>query len=157
MFLFAGAETLAIPPAYCNRVSGRRRRRIYLQSTGDSRSVSTTPCRVTPPLGARGPAPVASTIPPLSAWPCHMPVGTRGPKNFLMHPSKVSCAQCPSTKQLFCLCSPQAVLTRVSCTERTYRCDTAHPRMYGWARDVAEDPRRIAQQTAVELLRLCRT
>jgi len=34
---------------------GRRRRRTYLQSTGDSRSISKTPCLVRP----RGPVPVA--------------------------------------------------------------------------------------------------
>jgi len=54
----------------------RRSSRYFLQSTGDCRSVSTTPCRVTPPLDTRGPAPAASTIPPFSAWPCHTPVGT---------------------------------------------------------------------------------
>jgi hypothetical protein len=36
-------------------------------------SVSTTPCRVTPPLGARAPALTASTLPPLSFWPCGPP------------------------------------------------------------------------------------
>ena len=33
-------------------------------------SVSTTPFRVTPPLGVRAPALTASTLPPLSVWPC---------------------------------------------------------------------------------------
>ena len=40
-------------------------------------SVSTTPCRVTPPLGARAPALTASTLPPLSVWPCGPPFSTR--------------------------------------------------------------------------------
>jgi hypothetical protein len=32
-----------------------------------------TPCRVTPPLGARAPALTASTLPPVSVWPCGPP------------------------------------------------------------------------------------
>jgi hypothetical protein len=35
---------------------------LVLMSTSDSRSVSTTPCRVTPPPGTRGPISAESTI-----------------------------------------------------------------------------------------------
>ena len=41
-------------------------------------SVSTTPCRVTPPLGARAQHMTASTIPRLSVWPCGSTLGTQG-------------------------------------------------------------------------------
>jgi hypothetical protein len=55
-----------------------REREVYGQSTSDLRSVSTTPCRVTPPLGARAQHLTASTIPPLSVWPCGTPWRIQG-------------------------------------------------------------------------------
>ena len=46
----------------------------YLFFQKQQRMVSTTPCRVTAPLGARAPALTASTLPPLSVWSCGPPL-----------------------------------------------------------------------------------
>ena len=47
-----------------------RERERERESERESGGGGTTPCRVTPALGARAPAWTARTIPPLSVWPC---------------------------------------------------------------------------------------
>jgi hypothetical protein len=66
--------------------------------------VSTTPCRVTPPLGARAQHMTASTIPPLSVWPWHALMGATGLRypsvrpNHLAAPSRWRVCVCASAR-----------------------------------------------------------
>jgi len=81
--------------------------KFYWQPRSDSRSVSTTPCRVTPPLGARAQHVTASTIPPLSVWPftnnckvtkTHTPIACRVPNLFHDPCTAIEVARATSAK-----------------------------------------------------------
>ena len=56
-------------------------------------SGSTTTCRVTPPLGSRGPGYGTSTMFPLSAWPCGSLRQPQGFEEIHVHPSRLAAPQ----------------------------------------------------------------
>lgn len=56
-------------------------------------SGSTTTCRVTPPLGSRGPGYGTSTMFPLSAWPCGSLRQPQGFEEIHVHPNRLAAPQ----------------------------------------------------------------